>query len=80
VTPAAALRAEAVAAGVLLRLTSDGRLKITGGGSLELLGRLRQHHAELLALLQAETGAANAATPEALADEAEVGIRDGVLP
>ena len=80
---AVALRAEAEAAGVRLRLAAGGKVKVAGGASLELLGRLREHRAEILALLEAEAAAvadirrraANALSPEALADEAELTIR-----
>ena len=62
-TPSAALLREAAAAGVLLRLTPARKLKVTGGGSLELLGRLHAHRAELLELLEAEVGAVSPAPP-----------------
>ena len=110
---AVALRAEATAAGVRLRLAGDGKVK-AAGAPLALLARLREHKAELAELLaghlckhcgevmdwpapvgrmfgdgtaahhacheRAEVElirarAANAVTPEALADEAETTIR-----
>ena len=82
-TAALALRVEAEASGVRLRLAPGGGLKLSGGASLELLGRLREHRAEILAVLEAEAAAvadirrwaANALSAEALADEAEVTIR-----
>jgi hypothetical protein len=85
---ALALRAEAEASGVRLRPASGGGLKLSGGTPLELLGRLREHRAEILALLEAEATAVadirrradNALSPEALADEAELVVRGGPLP
>ncbi len=82
-TAVLALRAVAEAAGVRLRLASGGGLKLSGSASLELLGRLREHRAEIRELLETEAAAvadirrraANAAMPEALADEAEITAR-----
>jgi hypothetical protein len=82
-TAAVALRTEAEAAGVPMRLAAGGGLKLSGSASLELLGRLREHRAEILAQLEAEAAAvtdirrraANATTLAALRDPAEVGIR-----
>ena len=113
-TAALALRDEAEASGVRLRLTADGKVKVGGGALPELLGRLREHKLELAELLAGHlcrhcgevmgwpapvgvmfadgTGAhhgcherseverirrraANAATPAALRDPAEVTIR-----
>ncbi len=110
---AVALRAEAEASGVRLRLAGDGKVKASGA-TLELLGRLREHKAELAELLAGKVcrhcggliedlrpgwvpfadgtaahlgchdaaeveriraRAANATTPAALADEAEVTAR-----
>jgi hypothetical protein len=51
---ATALLTEARAAGVRLRLASDGRLKASGAPSLELLDRLRAHKLELAALLRGD--------------------------
>ncbi len=82
-TAALALRAEAEAAGVRVRLAAGGGLKLSGSASLELLGRLREHRAEIRELLETEAAAvadirrraANATTPAALADEAEMTAR-----
>jgi hypothetical protein len=80
-TAAVALRTEAEAAGVPMRLAAGGGLKLSGSASLELLGRLREHRAEILALLQAEAVAVADRRPDirqratALADEAEMTAR-----
>ena len=87
-TAAVAFRTEAEAAGVRLRLAPGGKLKLSGGASLELLGLLREHRAEILALLEAAAAAvadirrraANALSPEALADPAEFTARGEELP
>jgi len=87
-TAARALRAEAEAAGVRLRLAAGGGLKLSGGASLELLGQLREHRGEIRALLETEAAAvadirrraANAVSAEALADEAELTVRGEPLP
>ena len=47
---AVALRAEAEATGVRLRLAGDGKVRASGA-PLELLARLREHKAELAELL-----------------------------
>ena len=56
-TAAVALRTEAEAAGVPMRLAAGGGLKLSGSASLELLGRLREHQTEIRALLEAEAEA-----------------------
>ena len=48
---AVALRAEAEASGVRLRLVGDGKVKVAAGAPPELLARLRAHKAELAELL-----------------------------
>jgi hypothetical protein len=50
VSAAVALRAEAEASGVRLRLAGDGKVRASGA-PLELLARLREHKAELAELL-----------------------------
>ncbi len=82
-TAALALRAEAETAGVRLRLAAGGGLKLSGSASLELLGRLREHRAEIRELLETEAAAvadirrraANATSPAALRDPAEIAAR-----
>jgi hypothetical protein len=50
---AAAILAEAEAAGLRFRVGADGRLRITGEAPLEFVGWLWERRAELIAALQA---------------------------
>lgn len=54
---AAAVLAEAEAAGLAFKIGADRRLRISGEAPLEILGRLWEHRHEIVALLLARAEA-----------------------